>query len=143
MRALVVTTINAPNKALRLLAQGARDHDVHFIIAGDTKTPADFELPPAVYLSVAQQATRFPAFCDVLPVAHYARKNAGYLAAIEDGATEIIETDDDNIPYPDFWRRVPETLEADAIASESSCAWFNVYRRFSDTGVWPRGFPLE
>jgi hypothetical protein len=143
MRALIVTTINAPNKVLRLLADGARAHDVRFIIAGDTKTPADFELPPAEYLSVTRQTERFPDFCRVLPVKHYARKNAAYLAAIADGATEILETDDDNLPYDDFWLRLADQLEVAAIPADASCPWFNVYSRFSNTGIWPRGFPLE
>lgn len=143
MLALVVTTINAPNAALRALAEGARANDVRFVIAGDTKTPPDFQLPPARYLSIAQQAASFPEFCRVLPTKHYARKNVAYLAAITEGASAIQETDDDNIPYPDFWHRLTETLDVDAVSADASCPWFNAYAPFSDTGIWPRGFPLE
>src|SRR5262249_24083833 len=121
VRTLVVTTINPPNKALRSLAEGARANDVPFVIVGDTKTPADFHLDPAVYLSVAEQTKRFPSFCRELPLKHYARKNVGYLAAIENGAREIQETDDDNIPYAEFWRHSPGMLEVDAITADSSC----------------------
>ncbi len=143
MRALVVTTINSPNKALRLLAEGARTHRVPFVVVGDTKTPPDFELDSAEYLSVAEQVKRFPGFCRVLPLKHYARKNIGYLVAMQQGATEIQETDDDNIPYPEFWGRSPDEVEVDAINADSSCAWFNVYSLFTDTGIWARGFPLQ
>jgi len=143
MRALIVTTINSPNKALRALAEGARANDVPFIIVGDTKTPVDFELSPAEYLPIAEQTRRFPNLCRELPLKHYTRKNIGYLAAIEKGATEIQETDDDNIPYAEFWKPVPETLDVEAVRADSSCAWFNVYSRFTNVAVWPRGFPLE
>ena len=143
MRALVVTTINAPNKVLRLLAEGAKANGVPFIVAGDTKTPADFHLAPAEYLSVPEQINRFPELCRELPVKHYARKNVGYLAAIKQGATEIQETDDDNIPYEEFWQPSPDTLEVEAIAADASCAWFNAYGPFAENGIWPRGFPLE
>jgi hypothetical protein len=40
-----------------------------------------------------------------LPSKHYARKNLGYLIAIKNGAEIIIETDDDNIPEKNFWKK--------------------------------------
>lgn len=143
MRSLVVTTINSPNRVLRALAKGALEHGIRFFIAGDTKTPADFSLNPAEYLSVDEQQKRFPKLCQVLPVKHYARKNVGYLAAISQGATEIQETDDDNLPYPEFWQQMPEWFEVDVVEADSNCAWFNVYNRYTDAKIWPRGFPLE
>lgn len=143
MQALVVTSINAPNRTLRLLAEGAYAHDVHFLIVGDTKTPADFELYHSEYLSIAEQVKRFPQFCSVLPTKHYARKNVGYLAAIVQGATEIQETDDDNVPYLEFWDRLPDRATVDAITADPSCAWYNVYSRFTSTKIWPRGYPLQ
>ncbi|WP_219729727.1 hypothetical protein [Sphingomonas sp. NBWT7] len=58
--ALVVTTINPPNKALTMLATGAASLDARFWIIGDTKSPADFSLPNADFLDVAaQQDTGF------------------------------------------------------------------------------------
>jgi hypothetical protein len=143
MQALVVTTINAPNNTLRLLAEGAKAHGVRFVIVGDTKTPVDFDLPHAEYLSLAEQVKRFPILCGVLPTQHYARKNVGYLAAIAQSATEIHETDDDNVPYAEFWGRLPESFTVDAIAADPSCAWYNVYSRFTETRIWPRGYPLQ
>jgi len=140
-RSLVVTTINPPNAVLRALDAGAAAHDVPFYVVGDTKTPADFRLEHARYLSVEAQMAAFPGLCDVLPVRHYTRKNVGYLAAIADGADEIQETDDDNIPEPAFWRRWPTFVRAEAVAGPRG--WFNVYRLFTETFVWPRGLPLE
>lgn len=31
----------------------------------------------------------------------------------------------------------------DAVRTDSSCAWFNVYSRFTSKRIWPRGFTLE
>lgn len=143
MRALVVTTINSPNKALRSLAEGAWAHHMPFVIVGDTKTPEGFELDYAEYLPITEQVKRFPDFCRVLTVRNYARKNVGYLAAIKKGATEIQETDDDNMPLGEFWGPLPDDFEVDAVRADSSCPWFNVYSLFTDTGIWPRGFPLQ
>jgi hypothetical protein len=42
---LVVTSISAPNAALRALAEGCRGRDNHhFIVIGDVPSPADFQL---------------------------------------------------------------------------------------------------
>ena len=142
-RALVVTTISGPNACLQALAAGAREHDVRFVIAGDTKSPADFALPGAAFLSIDEQTRRFPAMAAVLPTKHYARKNIGYLAAIAAGADDIIETDDDNLPYATFWDPLPDAIEADGIPADPACAWFNAYRPFTRVDIWPRGFPLE
>jgi hypothetical protein len=73
----------------------------HIIIVGDRKTPADFDLPGADYLSVERQHDLFGELASIIPLNHYARKNLGYLYAMRQGAELIAETDDDNIPYPD------------------------------------------
>ncbi len=142
-RALVVTTISAPGPILSALAKGAVDHAIQFIVAGDTKTPEDFRLLSTEYLSIDEQVRRFPDLCAVLPTRHYARKNTGYLVAIADGAVEILETDDDNVPYDSFWRDAPQTYAVRSIATDAASPWFNAYRLFTDATIWPRGFPLE
>ena len=142
-RALVVTTINSPNKILRELADGAHAHGIRFLVIGDTKTPAGFDLRHAEYLSIEDQVRRYPHFCSVLPTKHYARKNVGYLVALSEGATEIQETDDDNIPYASFWNPLPEQFPVEAIGQDRSSPWFNVYARFTTAHIWPRGYPLQ
>jgi hypothetical protein len=62
------------------------------------------------------------------------------LLAIAEGAPLILETDDDNIPRPEFFG--PRNQHVDASALRGSC-WINVYRYFSDVLIWPRGLPLE
>ena len=140
-RALVVTTINAPNACLRSLSDGAGRHGIPFFVAGDTKSPADFALPHCEYYGIDRQVSEFPRFCELLPTRHYVRKNVAYLAAIRAGAAEIQETDDDNFPRAEFWSALPARIKAEAVRAKGK--WLNVYRLFSDSFIWPRGLPLE
>ncbi|HEY5959584.1 MAG TPA: STELLO glycosyltransferase family protein [Polyangiaceae bacterium] len=140
-RALVVTTINPPNVALRQMAQASAQHNVRFIVVGDTKSPVNFHLIGSEFLDIAAQGAAFPEFAAELPTRHYARKNIGYLLAIRDGAEAIQETDDDNIPRPEFWTPPSDIIQVDRARSEN--AWLNIYALFTDKKIWPRGFPLE
>lgn len=138
--ALVLTTINSPNDALNLLADGCRDHGYHFVIAGDTKSPDDFRLEGANFLNIDAQNSSGFHLAKLCPTQHYARKNIAYLVAIRDGAKLIIETDDDNLPYSTFWE------SRSMIKTVPICeglGWLNVYSYFTKTNVWPRGYPLD
>jgi hypothetical protein len=74
-----------------------------------------------------------------LPYNHYTRKNIGYLYAIREGADVICDTDDDNLPYPNWGL---ESFECgNLIQSENT--FVNIYSHFSDELIWPRGFPLD
>ena len=106
-RAIVVTSISAPNDILRALAGGARAHDFEFIVIGDVASPDDFQLDGCRFFSMSDQLGSGFALARACPTRHYARKNMGYLIAIRNGARQIIETDDDNdpvtpdVPMPD------------------------------------------
>jgi hypothetical protein len=138
--AVVVTTINYPTRAVQEIQERASELGATFHVIGDSKSPPNFDLPGARYLDlVAQEATglRFAKLC---PTRHYARKNIGYLAAMRDGATVIIETDDDNIPSDAFWHPRKRLVNAPLVTGSG---WCNVYRHFTDTLIWPRGLPLD
>ncbi|GGA21418.1 hypothetical protein [Okeania sp. KiyG1] len=102
---LVVTTISAPNKVLRELAAGCQLSHWNFIIIGDTKTPSDFLLEGSQYYDIKAQIATGLNYAKVCPTKHYARKNIGYLLAMEQGAENIVETDDDNLPLDSFWQK--------------------------------------
>ena len=138
--ALVVTSIAAPTAALKLLAEGARSNRWAFYVIGDAASPADFSLPPARFLSVKDQLATGLATAAACPLRHYARKNVGYLLAMRDGASVIVESDDDNHPLPPFWMARTFTQQARVVEDGG---WTNVYAYFSDAMVWPRGFPLD
>ena len=69
------------------------------------------------------------------------RKNLGYLWAIQHGATEIYETDDDNeLITPDLPSF--EGLQLYTYNSTNRTV-VNPYAYFGYPGIWPRGYPLD
>ena len=138
--ALVVTTISAPNPVLQALARGAAEHAIRFIAIGDSKSPANFALEGCEYYSLEAQRKLGFAFAEVCPERHYARKNIGYLLAMQGGAEIILETDDDNFPREAFWAPRERTVRA---ATLGRAGWVNAYRYFTTASIWPRGLPLD
>lgn len=138
--ALVVTSINSPNRVIADLAAGATNNGWPFIVIGDKKSPDNYSYPGVDYYSLAAQQETGLEYAKKCPVGHYARKNIGYLIAARNGATMIVETDDDNIPRENFWK-----LRNRFITSpyQAGTGWVNVYRYFSDALIWPRGLPLD
>jgi hypothetical protein len=137
---IVVTTINAPNHAMRELAKGASANDWNFIVIGDKKSPTNFRLNGATFFDFESQKAMNFKLAKLCPAAHYTRKNLGYLIAIERGSHTIIETDDDNIPTDMFWQPRNPNLDAITLSGEG---WINIYSLYSEKSIWPRGLPLE
>lgn len=137
---IVVTSIASPNQALRQLAAGSIERHYRFYVIGDVASPPDFHLEGCEFFDLARQRQLGFATAERCPERHYARKNIGYLQAIRDGATRIIETDDDNIPQSGFWEQRPRTMTASLCVASG---WVNVYRYFTDENIWPRGLPLQ
>jgi hypothetical protein len=138
--ALVITSISTPNAVLAACAEGSKAHGVDFIVVGDTKSPPDFQLPGCDFWGIERQRSLSSSLASILPERHYARKNLGYLIAMKRGAEVIIETDDDNSPYEDFWKERASLQRTNLLVNRD---WINVYRFFTDALIWPRGFPLE
>jgi STELLO glycosyltransferase-like protein len=137
---LVVTSISAPNPALRMLAEGCRQHDIEFIVIGDAASPSDFQLDGCRFYGLVEQRKLDFSFAQRCPTRSYARKNIGYLLAMSGGATTLIETDDDNFPRAEFWQTRRRHQRVRAI---SDGGWINIYRYFTDANIWPRGLPLD
>ena len=138
--ALVVTSINGPNAALRELAAGCLEHGWDFVLAGDGKSPPDFSLEGCRYLSLEEQRDSGFFLGRICPERSYTRKNIGYLAAIQAGAEVIVETDDDNHPRKEFW--TPRVAKVQCRPVEVD-AWVNAYQYFSREFIYPRGLPLR
>jgi hypothetical protein len=138
---LVVTTIaGSDHPIMAKLAQGALAAGIEFIAAGDTKSPARFDLPGCRFLSIEGQIATGFSFAQSCPTRHYARKNVGYLEAIRLRAGIILETDDDNIPRPAFFAQRQRKIRAARIEGGG---WANLYRYFTPSLIWPRGLPLD
>ena len=138
--AVIVTSINAPNAALRAIADGCKKHGFEFIVSGDTKSPKNFSLSGCRFLSVEDQIATKSRFAALCPTRTYARKNVGYFVAMAEGTEMIVETDDDNFPRPAFFDQRSRRL---GVPSVSGTGWVNTYRYFTDANIWPRGLPLD
>ncbi len=138
--AVVVTSISAPNPVMQRIAEGCHSKGWDFYVAGDLKTPSDFAMEGCTFLSLeAQQNSPFRTG-GLLPQNSYVRKNLAYLHAMAAGAEQIVETDDDNLPLEAFWRARDREVQARMVKGEG---WVNVYAFFSDSMIYPRGFPLD
>jgi hypothetical protein len=137
---IVVTSINQPTQCLKAFTEGAVAHSGKLIVVGDRKSPEDFYLAGTEYLSLQEQIARFPRFAALLPRDSYTRKNVGYLAAMESGASLIVDTDDDNAPLPGFWACPDRTVRGRLVDRDG---WVNAYAYFTDKLIWPRGLPLN
>ncbi|RYD37622.1 MAG: DUF288 domain-containing protein [Verrucomicrobiaceae bacterium] len=139
LTAVVVTSIHAPNPAMKALAAGCQKNGWEFIVAGDSKSPADFDLDGCRFLSLESQRATGLSFAAACPERSYTRKNIGYLSAIRGGATVIVETDDDNHPRADFWNPRQREILARKVSKDG---WVNAYRYFTPDFIYPRGLPL-
>ena len=137
---IVVTSIAAPNEALRRIANGCRQRGFRFFLIGDVPSPADFSLDGCEFYGIDRQVATGLRFAELCPKRHYARKNIGYLLAAGAGAEAIIETDDDNHPLPAFWS---DRIRRRTVPTIDERGWVNVYKYFHDGNVWPRGLPLD
>ena len=136
---VVITTVFPPTSAMRILSEGLAARGGRLWVIGDRKGPPAYELPATCFCSIGKQMELPFELGRMLPERHYARKNLGYLLAIQQGAQTITETDDDNAPTSAFWEPRQAQLRA---RSAVRPGWWNVYRDFSAARIWPRGFPL-
>ncbi|AII51137.1 hypothetical protein N008_03960 [Hymenobacter sp. APR13] len=110
------------------------------VVAGDKKSPADWQAAGVSYLDVSAQEALGFRLSEKLPFNHYGRKMMGYLYAIREGANVIVDTDDDNIPYDDWTFPALDGTFATAPADKG---FVNIYKNFTSHHIWPRGYPLD
>lgn len=138
---LVITTINKPNKNIKIFNEKCKKNNWNFIVVGDVKTPKNFFISHGKYLNIQSQYKTNFKFAQSCPLNNYARKNIGYLEAIKDKADIIVETDDDNYPKNYFFDKKKIQYKVDEIRNKS---WINIYDIFvkKKKFIWPRGLPL-
>jgi len=132
-----MTSIFPPSEAVRGFA---RRKDCRLYVAGDKKTPTDWQEPNVQFVSASEQERSPYRVLQVLPWNHYCRKLAGYLLAMAEGAQIIVDTDDDNVPKQSW--AVPALSGAFDI-TRAQAGFVNVYQAFTKQFIWPRGFPLN
>lgn len=137
---IVITTINKPTEAIHLFAKLPF---WNVIVVADKKTPVGWEADNVKFLSCEEQEF----FSLKLPYNNYVRKMIGYLYAMQQGATHIAESDDDNYPrlnwgFPNYEGEVSffDKTEYDLVSGNG---FVNIYKYFTQENIWARGFPLN
>lgn len=146
----VLTTSSAPTAAVRSLAQ---QPGWKVLVVGDTAAPSDWveqlgseHQDSVFFLSVEAQRKLPYRIVKLTSTQSYARKNLGYLVAIQCGGTVIFDTDD-NVEPTNTIRVLPvpaSVADVPLVANRSEAApAVNVYAYFGRRDLWPRGLPLE
>ncbi|KAJ6790722.1 putative glycosyltransferase STELLO2 [Iris pallida] len=140
----------SPSPSLRRLA---RIPSWQLLAVADSRTPPDWSLDGAIFLSLDDQLRLGYRTAAHLPRSSpLARKSLAYLFAIHRGARRIFDADDRAIVKDDLSRHFDVDLVGDA-ASPSVLLQYshhdpnrtvlNPYVHFGQRSVWPRGLPLE
>jgi hypothetical protein len=140
---VVLTTINSPNPKIGKWAEVSGNK---VIVVGDNKTPRDWNHKDCDFISIGDQKKGAFKISKCLLENHYTRKNIGYLYALENNASMIIDTDDDNFPYLEKWSELLENKNGTlCLEDQRDLTYKNVYTHFSNSKnpFWPRGFPLN
>ena len=137
---IVTTTINPPTKALEKFAKFA---DWHLVVVGDKKTPSEFEIDGATYLSPDAQADLFPRLSELLGWNCIQRRNLGFAYAAKLGADLIATVDDDNIPGEGWGESLLIDQETKLPEITPSTRVFDPLSATEHKHLWHRGFPIQ
>lgn len=147
---IVVSVSDYPSTSLESLV---RIKGWQVLAVGNSRTPKDWNLRGAIFLSLELQADLGFQVVDYLPYDSYFRKNVGYLFAIQHGARRIFDADDrgevigGNIrKHFDLDLRNEKTRKERILQytnKKSNRTVVNPYVHFGQRSVWPRGLPLE
>lgn len=138
-KVIVITTINNITEGINKFS---RESEWSLLLVSDKRTPKIVSKESNIkVLDITWQEKINYNFTKYCPYNHYSRKNIGYVYAILNGATEILDTDDDNIPYDNWYDYFNITEEKyDVVVGPN---YINIYSLFTDKHIWPRGFPLD
>ncbi|WCJ33465.1 hypothetical protein M5689_014825 [Euphorbia peplus] len=147
---IVVSVSGYPSDALTRLV---KIKGWQLLAIGNSKTPSDWVLKGAIFLSLDQQANLGFRVVDFLPFDSYVRKSVGYLFAIQHGAKKIFDADDrGEVIGDDLGKHFDVELFGEGARQETVLQYshhnenrsvVNPYIHFGQRSVWPRGLPLE
>ena len=91
----VITSVNDPTVVVRQLAETSEK--LCLVVVADKKSPTKYDVTRnhLVYLTVEDQEKLTYNIMKLVPWNHFARKNIGFLYAIQHGAIKIFDVDDD------------------------------------------------
>ena len=148
---IIVTTIFYPTPAVHKFLELKSPWNL--IVIGDRKTPDDWlsringNRSRLLYLSLSDQYALDYSILRYIPEGSYARKNIGYLVAIQCGGKLIFESDDDNLLETDDIFHLPKSVQPNDVPWISfhgeRSPFINIYGSFGHPEIWPRGFPID
>lgn len=139
-KVIVTTTINPPTEALEKF-EAMKDWEL--VVIGDLKTPPDYRLGRAIYVSPQEQEAYDPALSEAIGWNCIQRRNFGLLWAHDLKADLVAVVDDDNIPY-DHWGKnlfVGKKTPVNYYTIEDLA--FDPVGATNHPHLWHRGFPLQ
>eukprot|EP00258_Populus_trichocarpa_P012943 XP_002323318.2 probable glycosyltransferase STELLO1 [Populus trichocarpa] len=147
---IVVSVSHYPSDSLKKLV---RIKGWQLLAIGNSRTPNDWSLKGAIYLSLEQQASLGFRVLGYVPYDSYLRKSVGYLFAIQHGAKKIFDADDrGEVIDGDLGKHFDVELIGEGARQETILQYshenenrsvVNPYVHFGQRTVWPRGLPLE
>ena len=145
---VVVTSVNAPTVVVKQLADSKEN--LCLVVVADKKSPTEYHVnrKHVVYLTVEDQMKLHYHIMDMVPWNHFARKNIGFLYAMEHGAKQIFDLDDDNelISTKDILQQV-YTKEKKTFKFINTTQYvtnpYMIYLNQKGEYIWPRGYPLD
>ena len=150
-RWIVITSIFYPTAAVERFLQLSLTWSL--IVVADRKTPVDWlsrlkgNRSRVLFLSMDDQYSLNFLILRHLSENSYARKNVGYLVAIQCGAKIIFESDDDNLLEANQIYHLPKVVASNDVPwiafHRQRSLFVNIYASFGHPHIWPRGFPVD
>ena len=143
---IVITSINRPNRCISRLLNISEPWKI--VVVADKKTNDLYwrifkDSVKLFYLSIEDQLKLGYNILKYIPFNSYSRKNIGYLYAIQHGAKEIYEIDDDIFFFNLYG--LSHYLENYTFYAENNNSTFmvNPYCYHGHSTIWPRGYRLK
>ena len=140
MYAIVTTTINSVNKAIRLFDAMP---DWHLIVIGDKKTPEDYRLQRGTYVPPSEQESYDKELSRAIGWNSIQRRNFGLLLAYDMGAEVVALVDDDNIPLDGWGQNLMVGKEIEVNYYQTDLPAFDPVGATNMPHLWHRGYPLQ
>ena len=142
---IVLTTINSPKSDLNKLLKTPDPWKI--VVIGDSKTNnSEWKIfknsTKLIYLSIEDQLKLGYNITKFIPLNSYTRKNIGYLYAIQNGANEIYDIDDNIKLVNNFFLNI-YVNKYTIYAENNNSVMVNPYNYFGKPSMWPRGFRLK
>ena len=139
-KVIVTTTINPPTEALQKFAAMP---EWQLVVIGDKKTPTDFHIDGAIYVTPHEQKKYDPELSEALGWNVVERRNYGFLWAKDMGAQVVAVVDDDNVPLENWGKQVFVGQEVEVDYYQTDKLAFDPVAVTEHSHLWHRGYPPQ